>query len=230
MYIALLLLALAGYALYRSSFRIESRCWVEALCRARNTPRQVALTYDDGPHAAYTPSVLDVLRAHGAEACFFVVGERIDPALLQRMDAEGHLVGNHTCAHRGMGPFRSADRMTEDARRTDDAVAAALHRRPRLFRPPFGVTNPTIRKMVDRRGYTVIGWSIRSLDTLAGPREKVVERIRRRLHDGAVILLHDNRPESSRLTELVLRMLAKEGYEPIRLDKLLKIMPYDIEK
>lgn len=225
--VVLLLLTVAGCALYLTSFRIGSRCWVRALCRARNAPRQVALTYDDGPHATRTAAVLDVLRSHGAEACFFVVGGRIDPALLRRMDAEGHLVGSHTYAHRGTGPFLPADRMTEDARRTDEAIRAALHRRPRLFRPPFGVTNPAVRKMVARRGYTVIGWSIRSLDTLAGPREKAVERIRRRLHDGAVILLHDDRPESPHLTELVLRMLAEEGYRTVRLDRMLAINAYD---
>ena len=119
--------------------------------------------------------------------------------------------------------------MVADARRTDDAIAGTLHRRPKLFRPPFGVTNPMIGGMVRRMGYTVIGWSIRSLDTLAGPRGKVVERIRKRLHDGAVILLHDNRTGSPQLAELVLRMLAQEGYEVVRVDKLLNIHAYDNE-
>ena len=189
----------------------------------------VALTFDDGHHAELTPQVLDVLKRYDAQACFFLVGERIDPGLLRRMDAEGHIVGNHTFSHKGTGPFAPVRSMVTDARRTDDAIAGTLHRRPKLFRPPFGVTNPMIGGMVRRMGYTVIGWSIRSLDTLAGPRSKVVERIRRQLHDGAIILLHDNRTGSPQLAELVLRMLAQEGYEVVRVDKLLNIHAYDNE-
>ncbi|WP_064975292.1 polysaccharide deacetylase family protein [Alistipes provencensis] len=225
----ILLLLTAGCGLYFTSFRIGSGCWVKALCRAGNTGRQVALTFDDGHHAELTPQVLDVLKRYDAQACFFLVGERIDPGLLRRMDAEGHIVGNHTFSHKGTGPFAPVRSMVADARRTDDAIAGTLHRRPKLFRPPFGITNPMIGGMVRRMGYTVIGWSIRSLDTLAGPRGKVVERIRRQLHDGAVILLHDNRTGSPQLTELVLRMLAQEGYEVVRVDKLLNIHAYDNE-
>lgn len=229
MFITILLLLGAGCVLYFTSFRIGSGCWVRALCRAGNAGRRVALTFDDGPHAEFTPQVLDVLGKYGAEACFFLVGERIDPELLLRMDAEGHIVGNHTFSHQGMGPFASSQRMAADARRTDDAIAQVLHRRPKLFRPPFGVTNPMIGSMVKRMGYTVVGWSIRSFDTLAGPRGKVVERIRRRLHDGAVILLHDNRAGSPQLAEQVLRMLSEEGYEVVRADKLLNIRAYEDE-
>ena len=229
MFITILLLLAAGCGLYATSFRIGSRCWVRARCRARGAGRRVALTFDDGPHAEMTPQVLDVLKRYGAEACFFLIGERIEPELLRRMDTEGHIVGNHTFTHKGTGPFASSQRMADEARRTDEAIAKTLHRRPKLFRPPFGVTNPTVGKTVRRMGYTVIGWSIRSLDTLAGPRGKVVERIRRGLHDGAVILLHDDRPGSPQLAEQVLRVLAEEGYEVVRVDKLLNIRAYEDE-
>lgn len=231
MYLILLFVLLAAaYGVYLSSFRIESGCWVKALCRAQGAGRKVALTFDDGPDARLTPQVLDVLKNHGAEACFFLVGARIEPELLERMEAEGHIVGNHTFAHRGAGPFATTKRMIGDARQTDEAISGVLRCRPKLFRPPFGVTNPMIGRMVRAQGYTVVGWSIRSFDTLAQPRERVVERIHRQLHDGAVILLHDNRPESPKLTHLVLRMLAQEGYVVERIDKLLNIQAYEDEK
>lgn len=230
MSLILFLALLAAGGVYLTSFRIGSGCWVKALCMAQGAGRRVALTFDDGPDARLTPEVLDVLKARGAEACFFLVGERIEPQLLARMAAEGHIVGNHTFSHKGAGPFAPPKRMIDDARRTDEAIGRVLGRRPKLFRPPFGVTNPLIGRMVRAQGYTVVGWSIRSLDTLAAERTRVVERIRRRLHDGAVILLHDNRPESPRLTDLVLRMLAEEGYEVVRVDKLLNIEAYEDEK
>ncbi|WP_295938485.1 polysaccharide deacetylase family protein [uncultured Alistipes sp.] len=231
MYIILLFVLLAAaYGVYLTSLRIGSRCWVKALCRAQDAQRCAALTFDDGPDTQLTPQVLDVLKNHHAEACFFLVGERIEAQLLKRMQAEGHIVGNHTFSHSGLGPFASSRSMIDEARKTDEAIAVVLKYRPKLFRPPFGVTNPMIGRMVRERGYTVVGWSIRSLDTLAGPREEVVERIRRQLHNGAVILLHDNRPESPKLTDLVLRMLAQEGYQVERVDKLLNIQAYEDEE
>lgn len=228
--IILFVLLSAAYGIYYTSFRIESGCWVKALCRAHDAGRRVALTFDDGFDTRLTPQVLDVLKAHGVEACFFLVGERIESQLLERMAAEGHIVGNHTFTHRGAGPFASTKRMISDARRTDDIIYRVLRCRPKLFRPPFGVTNPMIGRMVRAQGYTVIGWSIRSFDTLSNPCEQVVERIRQQLHDGAVILLHDNRPESPRLTDLVLQMLARENYRVERVDKLLNIQSYEDEK
>lgn len=231
MYLILLFALLAvGYGVYHSSFRIGSKCWVKALCRAQCAGRKVALTFDDGPSPQFTPQVLDVLKDNGVEACFFLVGERIEAQLLRRIHAEGHIVGNHTFSHRGAGPFASTKHMIADAQRTDDAVCEIIKRRPKLFRPPFGVTNPLIGRMVRIQGYTVVGWSIRSLDTLGEPCARIVERIRRQLHDGAVILLHDNRPGSPELTGHVLKMLAKEGYKVERVDKLLDIHAYDDKK
>lgn len=228
--IIVVLLLAAGAVLYITSFRIGSKCWVRALCRAKNSGHKVALTFDDSSDAVLTPQVLDVLKKHDTKACFFLIGERIIPELLERMDAEGHIVGNHTLRHSGLGPFGSTRQMVADARRTDELIATVIHRRPRLFRPPFGVTNPMIGQMTRQRGYTTIGWSIRSFDTLGGAREKVVERIRRQLHDGAVILLHDNRAGSPQLVESILLMLREEGYETERLDKLLGIEAYEDEK
>lgn len=223
--IPILLLA-GGWLLYRTSFRIGSGTWVRALCRGRGGSGRVALTFDDGTHPAFTPQVLDVLKRHGVGACFFVVGERIDPAILQRIDREGHLIGNHTFSHRGMGPFAPTERMICDAARCDARIESATGHRPRLFRPPFGVTNPMIGRMVAARGYTVVGWSVRPLDTLGQAHGKVLARIRRQLHDGAVILLHDNREGAAELLEALIALLEEARYRIVRVDELLDIKAY----
>ncbi len=223
-------LAVSSVWVYRTSFRISSRRWVHALYRKETSERVVALTFDDGVEPRLTPQVLDVLRQRHVEACFFVVGDRADGDILRRMVAEGHVIGNHTLHHGGLGPFATARKMADDARKCDAAICAATGRSPRLFRPPFGVTNPMIGKMVRLRGYTVIGWSIRSLDTLRGSREEVVQRIRRQLQPGAVILLHDNREGAPELLALLLDVLEEEGYRVKRVDKLFETEPYEVRK
>lgn len=223
-------IAASAVALYRTSFRIESRCWLHALCRKNTRERVVALTFDDGTDVVQTPRVLDILHTRGVEACFFVVGDRADGDILRRMVDEGHVVGNHTLHHAGFGPFASARRMVEEAQICDARIAAVTGLAPRLFRPPFGVSNPMIGRMVRQRGYTVIGWSIRSLDTRKGSRHEVVERIRRQLHPGAVILLHDNREGASELLEELLDVLQREHYTVRRVDKLFETEAYENQK
>lgn len=190
----------------------------------------MAITFDDGVEQRLTPQVLDILRQREVEACFFVVGDRADGNILRRMVAEGHVIGNHTLHHGGWDPFLSSREMIDNARQCDEAIYTATGLMPRLFRPPFGVTNPMIGRMVRERGYTVIGWSIRSLDTMGGSREEVVERIRQRLHPGAVILLHDNREGAPELLSALLDVLAEEGYGVKRVDKLFETEPYEVKK
>ena len=223
------LIIVVSYTLFRASSKIESRWWIHALCRANTHERKVALTFDDGMEEQMTPKVLDVLKKHRVRACFFVVGNRIDASLLKRMVHEGHIVGNHTSAHRGMDPLRSTSKMIHDAQQTEDRIHSITGLRPRLFRPPFGVSNPMIGRMVRHMGYTVIGWSIRSFDTLSRPREVVVRRILKRLHSGAIILLHDNRQEADILLDELLNKLKKQNYTVERVDQLLGINAYKNE-
>ncbi len=206
-----------------ASADIGSGVYVEALCRARTTRRVVALTFDDGPHPDRTPKVLDVLALHGVKAAFFVTGDRAEahPDLVRRIVAEGHLVGNHTYGHPGNFPWLSKERMKDEIDRCDSAVEEITGARPTLFRPPFGVTDPALARAVRRAGHAVAGWDVRSLDTVESrSRGKVFERVRRRVRPGSVVLLHDDRPESDTLLEMILNHLEQNDYKVERFDKL----------
>lgn len=219
---------LLAVALFYASYSIRAGVYVKALCRKRTDRKVVALTFDDGPHPEHTPRVLDVLKDKGVRATFFVTGENAarHPEILRRMVDEGHSVGNHSWSHTPRFPLLGRGDMAADMERCAEAVVAAMGRTPAMFRPPYGVTNPTVAKAVKAGGYTVVGWSIRSLDTMDIPREKVVRRIGRRLKNGAVILMHDDRPESARLLAMVLDMLRSEGYTAERADILLETEAY----
>lgn len=90
-----------------------------------------------------------------------------------------------------------------------------------LFRPPFGVTNPTIAKAVRQLGYTSIGWNIRTLDTQQPSPDKVLDRIRKGIKPGSIILLHDRMPNSGQLVKQILDLLKEQEYTVVRLDELL---------
>jgi peptidoglycan/xylan/chitin deacetylase (PgdA/CDA1 family) len=224
MVIAIIAVALVGVAVWASA-DVGSGVWVRTLCRARRRDRVVALTFDDGPHPDRTPVILDILARHGAEAAFFVIGERAvaHPGIVQRMVDEGHAVGNHTFGHRACFPLAGAGSMRRDIEECSAVITRITGRRPQLFRPPFGVTNPSLARALGG-GYTVAGWSVRSLDTVSRwSRERVFRRVRRRLRPGAVVLLHDDREGGDRLLEMILTHIESAGYRVERFDKMFNM-------
>lgn len=220
---------LAAVLLVRGSASVRASWYLRMRCRARRAGRRVALTFDDGPDPQRTPAVLDLLARQGVRATFFVVGARAEahPELVRRMVAEGHVVGNHSYTHSWRFPLRSLGRTVEELRRTGEVLHRITGRQPRLFRPPFGVTNPTIARAVRRLGLDPVGWSIRSLDTMGQSPERVAARILLRLHPGAVILLHDRCAGSERLVGLLVEGLRSRGLEPVTLPELFDIEAYE---
>ena len=154
-------------------------------------PRQVALTFDDGPSVPYTGQVLDILRKNRVRATFFLCGENAAryPDLVRRIKAEGHEIGNHTYSHPYlylMGRARIADEID----RTQDVLQRISGRRPRLFRPPFGVRWFSLWPLLRERGMTMVLWSIWGRDCRPGASD-IAQATLAQLRPGGIILLHD---------------------------------------
>lgn len=141
---------------------------MRAFCREKTDRKVVYLTFDDGPYPPETERVLDVLRERGARATFFLIGSKVsgNEAVLRRMLAEGHTLGLHTYSHAGTFPLLSFDKMLADVNEGKSAVESVSGKKISLFRPPFGVTNPTIAKVVRILGLQTVGWDVRSFDTM----------------------------------------------------------------
>lgn len=151
-----------------ASASIRSGVYVRAFCREKTDRKVVYLTFDDGPHPPETERVLDVLRERGARATFFLIGSKVsgNEAVLHRMLEEGHALGLHTYSHVGTFPLLSFDKMLADVNEGKRAVESVAGKKISLFRPPFGVTNPTIAKVVRTLGLHTVGWDVRSFDTM----------------------------------------------------------------
>lgn len=151
-----------------ASASIRSGVYVRAFCREKTDRKVVYLTFDDGPHPPETERVLDVLRERGARATFFLIGSKVsgNEAVLRRMLEEGHALGLHTYSHAGTFPLLSFDKMLADVNEGKRAVESVAGKKISLFRPPFGVTNPTIAKVVRTLGLRTVGWDVRSFDTM----------------------------------------------------------------
>ena len=197
------------------------------ICRGNAARRCVALTFDDGPDTRSTPALLDLLRESGVTATFFCVGERVaaNRELATRIVREGHLLENHSYAHSNTTNFFTVGRLKSELTKAQTVILEATGVAPRWFRPPMGLSNPSVFRAAHALGLKVIGWTVRSLDTQISSPERVVARILRRLEPGAIILLHDGNIPAERLVLTVKSLLAKlreRDYEVVRLDKLLE--------
>jgi peptidoglycan/xylan/chitin deacetylase (PgdA/CDA1 family) len=97
----------------------------------------------------------------------------------------------------------------------------------RLFRPPFGVTNPNIARAVTKTNQIVIGWNIRSLDTVIESQNAILNRIKNRVKPGGIILLHDTSDKTVLVLEQLLLFLQSEGYQTVTIEELLEISAYE---
>ncbi len=199
--------------------------------RSHNTgpeaSRQIALSFDDGP-AACTDEILEILRLEAVPATFFAIGKRAiaDPETLRRLDTEGHLIGNHSFTHSFHFDWKTPAAMLSELEQTNDVISAATGKRPLLFRPPYGVTNPALAKAVKRAGMESVGWSLRSFDTTASDPGILTQRILRRVRGGDVILLHDSMAVTARALTAIIQGCRQKGFTFVRLDELLRLEPY----
>lgn len=180
--------------------------------------REVWLTIDDGPDPATTPRVLDLLDAHAARATFFLIGERAarQPDLVREIVRRGHTVANHSYTHPLVwfwftGPQRTAQEI--------DACTAALRSAgvtpAPWFRPPAGIKNVFLFRLLAARQLTLIGWTARGRETVARSPDAPLARLKRGLRPGAILLTHESgAPDSIRLTVLsrLLEHLRAEHY------------------
>ena len=213
MIIALTIAAVLAFLFY-ASYSIKSQVYVKALCRIKTSEKVVYLTFDDGPDAEQTPQVLDVLKRNNATATFFCIGNRIagNEQILKRIIDDGHTIGNHSFSHINSFPLFSRRRMIADIEQCQKAIESATGTAPTLFRPPFGVTNPTISKAVKNLNLKTIGWTIRTYDTNRCSNAKIARRISRQLRPGAIILLHDRLPQSAERLQMVIDTVKAAGY------------------
>ncbi|MGK6351657.1 polysaccharide deacetylase family protein [Parapedobacter sp. DT-150] len=228
LFILLVLLVIGLLILILGAFNIQWNFFLKALHRGEITDQRIALTFDDGPHPIYTPKVLALLEEYHVQATFFCIGKQIakHPDLVRLLNDRGHLVGNHSYTHAATIDFRTKAGWLGEIRHTDTAIAECIGRRPRFFRPPYGVTTPHLAQAVKESGHAVIGWRVRPYDTLKRPAERIVRTILKKTKPGDIILLHDTHDRVALVLEQLLPELQKRHFTMVTVDTLIQRNAY----
>lgn len=191
--------------------------------------KQVALTFDDGPHPTITPLVLDELRARGVKATFFVIGDRVKayPWVLRQVVAEGHEIGNHTYSHRLLTAM-SSELIRREVGETQAAIRNAIGYETRLFRPPYGAFRPSANAIFREYGLNVIRWSVDPRDWRNRDALLISNHVTHQSRNGAIILCHDIHRATLQALPAILDTLMGEGYQFKTVSELCGLPPLQV--
>ncbi|MHB8910320.1 MAG: polysaccharide deacetylase family protein [Syntrophales bacterium] len=211
-----------------ASFLPRAGFFLPVISRGEGGGKRVALTFDDGPDPDVTPLLLDLLGRYRLTAAFFVTGHNTEryPGLIREILHRGHDVGNHSTRHDPLLMLRSRAELAGEIARTQELLAS-FGIRPLAFRPPVGVTNPRLSGVLGELGMECVTFSCRACDFGNRRIGGLARKILRKVHPGAIILLHDvTPPGGGRIAEWldevekIIRGLQAGGYEIVPLADL----------
>ncbi|MGC4048039.1 MAG: polysaccharide deacetylase family protein [Armatimonas sp.] len=191
------------------------------LIRGKSERREIALTFDDGPHPKFTPRLLAILARYQVPAAFFVVGERAEqyPALVRAEAAQGHMVANHTYHHVSLIKI-PPEMVADEIDACGDVIRNILGATPRWFRPPGGEYNTEVARVAERLGYTIALWTDDPGDYASPGAQVILQRTLSRATPGAILLLHDGIEQTIQVLPQIIESLKKQGYTFVSLKRL----------
>lgn len=191
----------------------------------KTNSKQIAITFDDGPHPYLTQRIMEILDRYHVKSTFFMVGVNVInyPDVAKQVIAQGHEVGNHTFSHNHLNKM-SEETLATELERCEDALEELCEYRPHLFRPPEGAVNDYVQHCTDNGDYRLILWSIDTKDWENKDTSKIVNSVLDSVEAGDIILMHDyigRKSHTPEALEILLPELISRGFEPVTVSRLL---------
>lgn len=186
------------------------------------------LTFDCGYENGNTEPILDALKKHNAPASFFIVGTflRDNPELVKRMTEEGHLVGNHTWHHPDMSSICTESSFLEEMKSVETLFQETTGQKMvPYYRPPQGKFSRENLQLAKELGYYTFFWSLAYVDWYENDqptREEAFEKLLKRIHPGAIVLLHNTSSTNAMILDELLSKWEEAGYRFASLNKLVE--------
>lgn len=195
--------------------------------KASEKDKNIYLTFDAGYENGYTEKILDVLKAEEVPATFFLVGNYIEenPEIVKRMEEEGHTVGNHTMHHPDMAAIWEKEDFQKELNDLEEAYKQVTGKdMKKFYRPPQGKYSENNLRQAFEMGYTTVFWSLAYVDWYENDqptREEALNILNKRIHPGAIVLLHSTSKTNSEILEELIKGWKEQGYKFCSIDKLL---------
>ncbi|MCM1258554.1 MAG: polysaccharide deacetylase family protein [Roseburia sp.] len=181
--------------------------------------KKIAITFDDGPNPTYTPGLLQGLRDRNVKATFFIIGKNAEanPELIQEIQKDGHLIGNHTYNHTQLNNS-NREAFKEELKQCSEAIKNITGEETLFVRPPYGSWDKEIEKELNM--FPVL-WDIDPRDWCSNDAGKIVETVLNQAEENSIILLHDQYDSSIAAAFAIIDRLKEEGYQFVTVDEIL---------
>lgn len=228
---------LLGFLFFLLTWYVYHGLWFQngVIRRGSRNRKAVALTFDDGPTSEYTTRILDVLKDKNVKATFFLVGREVEknPDIARRIVIEGHEIGNHTYRHFSLIP-RTKRGIRLEIDKADKVITRVTGVKPEFFRPPRGLYDSNVLRIVENYGYTMVLWTVSSEDWMPPRAQKMEKRLLKKIKEGSIILFHDggailgkvgkNRNETVESLPTIIDNFREMGYTFVVISELLDDM------
>ncbi len=232
--IAIALLCVAGAAAFTIFYDQAVLVRRHTFYKADVRQKAVALTFDDGPSAEWTPQILDELKKADVKATFFMLGTHVEkyPLIAKRVAAEGHEIGNHTYDHHVLLYYTETE-LIDEIKRAEAVIRQVTGQVTTLFRPPKAWVTNNEKKEISDLGYKVVLWTLNSKDWVMFDDKYMVKYLVRHIQPGDIILFHDsggvftteggNRHETVKTIGRLVEKLKEKGYRCVTVGELLSL-------
>jgi peptidoglycan/xylan/chitin deacetylase (PgdA/CDA1 family) len=190
----------------------------------------VAFTYDDGPHATYTPQMLDVLNKHGVKATFFMLGTSVEanPEMAKRVAEAGHQVASHSYSHKAEHYLNKLDAegVAYQASTAQRIIKEATGVETKVLRPPGGNLDGKAVLAGSPWVEAYVGWDVGTSDFNKPGTDAIVSVVHENMHPGAIVLMHDgggDRTQTVEASDILIGQLLEQGYRFVTIDELMEM-------
>ena len=194
-------------------------------CRNSSNAKKIALTFDDGPHPRYTEEILQILEEYEITATFFIIGVNAEhyPEELQKIVRAGCEIGNHTYSHPKLRHLEP-ESIRNELQQCENVLYRLTGTLPRVFRPPEGLLSENLWNGLQATDYSVVLWSIDTLDWAMTPSTEISNNVINNLRGGDIILMHDYVSGGNTTCDalrLIIPTLLEKGYEFVTVSELI---------
>lgn len=225
--------AVAGSVCGYAALAPESQLFGPTFSHGRG-PKQIALTYDDGPNDPHTLKLLEVLERHSVKATFFMIGKfvREKPEIAREVAKAGHEIGNHTDTHPNLF-WTGRTKLFQELAACERALSDAIGAHATLFRPPYGARRPAVLRFARSQNLTPVMWSVTCYDWKPTTADRVEQHATRQIAQqkgrGKIVLLHDgghrgmgaDRSHTVEATDRLIRRYKDEGYQFVTVSQMI---------
>ena len=183
---------------------------------------KISLTINCAWNADDIDKILDILEKNDVKVTFFVVGDWVQkyPEAVKKINDSGHEIGNHSNTHPHVNNL-DYNQNIKEIEECNQKIEHITGKRSTLYRGPYGEYNDTVYRAADSLNYTMIQWSIDTLDYNNPSQDEMWDRINKNIKNGSIVLMHNGTKNTADSLDFIIKGIKSKGYQVVPVSDLI---------